>query len=47
MPSAYDLLVLTTTPGLSYQYYVIRPMRRTQKDTQETGAPVDSTNQFG
>uniref|UniRef100_A0A8B9XM24 Alpha-mannosidase n=1 Tax=Bos mutus grunniens TaxID=30521 RepID=A0A8B9XM24_BOSMU len=47
MPSAYDLLVLTTTPGLSYWYYIITPMRRAQKDTQETGASVDSTNQFG
>ncbi|XDA77731.1 hypothetical protein R6Z07M_007823 [Ovis aries] len=40
-PSAYDLLVLTTIPGLCYQYYFIRPMRRAQKDT------LDSTNQFG
>ncbi|MXQ88008.1 hypothetical protein E5288_WYG022459 [Bos mutus] len=46
-PSAYDLLVLTTIPGFSYRYYVIRPMRRAQKDTQETGASVDSTKQFG
>ncbi|OWK13843.1 hypothetical protein Celaphus_00017308 [Cervus elaphus hippelaphus] len=46
MPSAYDLLVLTTIPGLSYRYYVIRPMRRAQKDTQETGASVGSTKQF-
>uniref|UniRef100_A0A4W2HU61 Glycoside hydrolase family 38 central domain-containing protein n=1 Tax=Bos indicus x Bos taurus TaxID=30522 RepID=A0A4W2HU61_BOBOX len=46
-PSAYDLLVLTTIPGFSYRHYVIRPMRRAQKDTQETGASVDSTKQFG
>ncbi|XP_070314251.1 epididymis-specific alpha-mannosidase-like [Odocoileus virginianus] len=46
MPSAYDLLVLTTIPGLSYRYYIIRPTRRAQKDTQETGASVGSTNHF-
>ncbi|KAB0354502.1 hypothetical protein FD755_023040 [Muntiacus reevesi] len=47
MPSAYDLLVLTTIPGLSYQYYVIKPRRRAKEDTQETEATMANTKQFG
>ena len=46
-PSAYDLLVLTTIPGLSYQYYVIKPSRRAKGDTQVTEATMANTKQFG
>ncbi|KAF4013139.1 hypothetical protein G4228_004426, partial [Cervus hanglu yarkandensis] len=47
MPSVYDLLVLTTIPGLSYQYYVIKPSRRAKEDTQENEAMMANTKQFG
>ncbi|KAI4572223.1 hypothetical protein MJT46_005291 [Ovis ammon polii x Ovis aries] len=47
MPSVHDLLVLTTIPGLSYRYYVIRPSRRAEGDTQETEATMANTKQFG
>ncbi|XDB51577.1 hypothetical protein AB1E18_005132 [Capra hircus] len=47
MPSVYDLLVLTMIPGLSYQYYVIKPSRRAKGDTQETEAMMANTKQFG
>uniref|UniRef100_A0A4W2HWW4 Alpha-mannosidase n=1 Tax=Bos indicus x Bos taurus TaxID=30522 RepID=A0A4W2HWW4_BOBOX len=47
MPSVYDLLVLTTIPGLSYQYYVIKPSRRAKGDTQVTEATMANTKQFG
>uniref|UniRef100_A0AC11CGL8 Uncharacterized protein n=1 Tax=Ovis aries TaxID=9940 RepID=A0AC11CGL8_SHEEP len=47
MPSVYDLLVLTTIPGLSYRYYVIKPSRRAKGDTQETEAMMANTKQFG
>ena len=47
LPSAYDLHVLTTIPGLSYRHYSIRPSRGSQE---ATGAPepfVAGTQQFG
>nr|XP_020766350.1 epididymis-specific alpha-mannosidase isoform X2 [Odocoileus virginianus texanus] len=47
MPSAYDLHVLTTIPGLSYQHYSIRPSRSSQKATGEPEPFVASTQQFG
>ena len=47
MPSVYDLLVLTTIPGLSYRYYVIKPSRRVKGDTQVTEATMANTKQFG
>ena len=47
MPSVYDLLVLTTIPGLSYRYYVIKPSRRAKGDTQVTEAMMANTKQFG
>ncbi|XP_070647862.1 epididymis-specific alpha-mannosidase-like isoform X2 [Bos indicus] len=47
MPSVYDLLVLTTIPGLSYRYYVIKPSRRAKGDTQVTEATMANTKQFG
>ncbi|XP_057560639.1 epididymis-specific alpha-mannosidase [Hippopotamus amphibius kiboko] len=46
-PSAYDLHVLTTIPGLSYKHYIIKPIRRAQEDTQQPVASVASTSQFG
>uniref|UniRef100_A0A8D1VJJ0 Alpha-mannosidase n=3 Tax=Sus scrofa TaxID=9823 RepID=A0A8D1VJJ0_PIG len=46
-PSAYDLHVLTTIPGLSYQHYIIRPIRKAREDSQEAAATVPSTIQFG
>ncbi|XP_043761767.1 epididymis-specific alpha-mannosidase-like isoform X1 [Cervus elaphus] len=46
LPSAYDLHVLTTIPGLSYQHYSIRPSRSSQEDTGETEPSVASTQQF-
>lgn len=46
-PSAYDLHVLTTIPGLSYQHYIIRPIRKAWEDSQEAAATVPSTIQFG
>uniref|UniRef100_A0A452EN56 Alpha-mannosidase n=1 Tax=Capra hircus TaxID=9925 RepID=A0A452EN56_CAPHI len=47
MPSAYDLHVLTTIPGLSYQHYSIRPSRSSQEATGETAPFVASTQHFG
>nr|CAI9707516.1 unnamed protein product [Rangifer tarandus platyrhynchus] len=47
MPSAYDLHVLTTIPGLSYQHYSIRPSRSSQEATGEPEPFVASTQQFG
>ncbi|XP_061001133.1 epididymis-specific alpha-mannosidase-like isoform X2 [Dama dama] len=46
LPSAYDLHVLTTIPGLSYRHYSIRPSRSSQEDTGETEPSVASTQQF-
>nr|XP_035150014.2 epididymis-specific alpha-mannosidase isoform X1 [Callithrix jacchus]XP_035150015.2 epididymis-specific alpha-mannosidase isoform X1 [Callithrix jacchus] len=46
-PSAYDLLILTTIPGLSYRHYSIRPAAGAQEGTQEPAATVASTLQFG
>ncbi|XP_055101683.2 epididymis-specific alpha-mannosidase isoform X2 [Symphalangus syndactylus] len=46
-PSAYDLLILTTIPGLSYRHYSIRPTAGAQESTQEPAATVASTLQFG
>uniref|UniRef100_A0A5F8A1J9 Alpha-mannosidase n=1 Tax=Macaca mulatta TaxID=9544 RepID=A0A5F8A1J9_MACMU len=46
-PSAYDLLILTTIPGLSYRHYSIRPTAGAQEGTQEPAATVASTLQFG
>ncbi|XP_043762815.1 epididymis-specific alpha-mannosidase-like [Cervus elaphus] len=47
MPSAYDLHVLTTIPGLSYRHYSIRPSRSSQEDTGEPEPFVASTQHFG
>uniref|UniRef100_A0A8B9WNI0 Alpha-mannosidase n=1 Tax=Bos mutus grunniens TaxID=30521 RepID=A0A8B9WNI0_BOSMU len=47
MPSAYDLRMLTTIPGLSYRHYSIRPSRSSQKATGETAPFVASTQHFG
>ncbi|XP_072802621.1 epididymis-specific alpha-mannosidase-like [Vicugna pacos] len=46
-PPAHDLHVLTTIPGLSYQHYSIRPIKRAHEDTQEAAATVTSATQFG
>nr|XP_020020945.1 epididymis-specific alpha-mannosidase isoform X3 [Castor canadensis] len=46
-PFAYDLLVLTTISGLSYQYYSIRPIIEAQEGTQEPAAAMANTLQFG
>ncbi|OWK13760.1 hypothetical protein Celaphus_00017261, partial [Cervus elaphus hippelaphus] len=47
LPSAYDLHVLTTIPGLSYRHYSIRPRRSSQEDTGEPEPFVAKTTQFG
>ncbi|KAM7224827.1 hypothetical protein CapIbe_024088, partial [Capra ibex] len=47
MPSAYDLHVLTTIPGLSYRYYSIQPSRSSQEKTGEPEPFVAKTTQFG
>ncbi|KAM9742472.1 epididymis-specific alpha-mannosidase-like [Dama dama] len=47
LPSAYDLHVLTTIPGLSYRQYSIRPRRSSQEDTGEPEPFVAKTTQFG
>jgi len=47
MPSAYDLHVLTTIPGLSYRHYSIRPSRSSQEETGEPEPFVAITTQFG
>ncbi|XP_023555526.1 epididymis-specific alpha-mannosidase isoform X2 [Octodon degus] len=41
-PSAYDLLILVTIPGLSYRHYSVRPTSETQ-----AAATVASTVRFG
>ncbi|XP_010640224.2 epididymis-specific alpha-mannosidase [Fukomys damarensis] len=41
-PSAYDLLILVTIPGLSFRHYSVRPTTGTQ-----AAASVASTVQFG
>ncbi|XP_037685271.1 epididymis-specific alpha-mannosidase isoform X2 [Choloepus didactylus] len=46
-PSAYDLLILTTVPGLSYRHYSIRPSLGTQEDMGQLAATVATTLQFG
>ncbi|KAB0353545.1 hypothetical protein FD755_023755, partial [Muntiacus reevesi] len=46
-PSAYDLHVLTTIPGLSYRHYSIRPRRSSQEGTGEPEPSVAKTMQFG
>ncbi|KAB0354566.1 hypothetical protein FD755_023104 [Muntiacus reevesi] len=45
-PSAYDLHVLTTIPGLSYRHYSIQPSRSSQEATGEPEPSVASTQQF-
>ena len=47
VPSAYDLHVLTTIPGLSYRHYSIQPSRRPQEDTLEPVTSLASSRQFG
>ncbi|XP_042107597.1 epididymis-specific alpha-mannosidase isoform X1 [Ovis aries] len=47
MPSAYDLHVLTTIPGLSYRHYSIQPSRSSQEKTGEPEPFVAKTMQFG
>nr|XP_020766345.1 epididymis-specific alpha-mannosidase-like [Odocoileus virginianus texanus] len=47
MPSAYDLHVLTMSPGLSYRQYSIRPSRSSQEGTGETVPFVANTQHFG
>ncbi|KAI4542712.1 hypothetical protein MG293_006838 [Ovis ammon polii] len=47
MPSAYDLHVLTTIPGLSYRHYSIQPSRRPQEDTGEPVTSSASSRRFG
>ncbi|XP_008571326.1 PREDICTED: epididymis-specific alpha-mannosidase [Galeopterus variegatus] len=46
-PSAYDLHILTTIPGLSFRHYSIRPSTGAQEGTQEPAATVASTLRFG
>ncbi|XP_007954504.1 epididymis-specific alpha-mannosidase [Orycteropus afer afer] len=46
-PSAYDLHILTTIPGLSYRHYSIRPTTGSQEGSQEPAATVASTMRFG
>ncbi|XP_012967983.1 epididymis-specific alpha-mannosidase [Mesocricetus auratus] len=45
-PSAYDLLILTTIPGLSYRHYKIRHTYGDQADTKEPVVPLASTLKF-
>uniref|UniRef100_A0A8C0KN86 Alpha-mannosidase n=1 Tax=Canis lupus dingo TaxID=286419 RepID=A0A8C0KN86_CANLU len=45
--SAYDLHVLTTIPGLSYRYYSIRSTEGTQEETNQLGASLARTSNFG
>ena len=47
MPSAYDLHVLTTIPGLSYRHYSIQPSRRPQEDAGEPVTSLASSRGFG
>ncbi|XP_070314084.1 epididymis-specific alpha-mannosidase-like [Odocoileus virginianus] len=47
VPSAYDLHVLTTIPGLSYRHYSIQPSRRPQEGTLEPVTSLASSRQFG
>uniref|UniRef100_A0A8C6QNE0 Alpha-mannosidase n=1 Tax=Nannospalax galili TaxID=1026970 RepID=A0A8C6QNE0_NANGA len=46
-PSAYDLLILSTIPGLSYRYYSVRHTQGDQAGTREMVTPVASTLKFG
>lgn len=43
-PSAYDLLILATIPGLSYRHYKVRRTRGDQADTHTT--PMASTLKY-
>lgn len=45
--STYDLHVLTTIPGLSYRYYSIRSTEGTQEETNQLGASLARTSNFG
>lgn len=45
-PSAYDLFILTTIPGLSYRHYKVRRTPGDQADTGEMVVPMASTHKF-
>ncbi|XP_055480124.1 epididymis-specific alpha-mannosidase [Psammomys obesus] len=45
-PSAYELLILTTIPGLSYRHYKVRHTHGYQTDTGGMVVPVASTHKF-
>lgn len=45
-PSAYDLLILTTIPGLSYRHYKVRRTRGDQAGTRELVTPRADTLKF-
>ncbi|XP_041492518.1 epididymis-specific alpha-mannosidase isoform X2 [Microtus oregoni] len=45
-PSAYDLLILATIPGLSYRHYKVRRTHGDQADTREHTAPMASTLKY-
>ncbi|GAB1289597.1 Epididymis-specific alpha-mannosidase [Apodemus speciosus] len=45
-PSAYELLILTTIPGLSYRHYQVRHARGDQAGTGELVAPRANTLKF-
>ncbi|XP_034364940.1 epididymis-specific alpha-mannosidase isoform X1 [Arvicanthis niloticus] len=45
-PSAYELLILTTIPGLSYRHYQVRRALEDQAGTRELVAPRASTLKF-
>ncbi|XP_059131017.1 epididymis-specific alpha-mannosidase [Peromyscus eremicus] len=45
-PSAYDLLILTTIPGLSYRHYQVRRTRGDRAHTRELVVPTASTLKF-
>lgn len=45
-PSAYDLLILTTIPGLSYRHYKVRRTGGDRAHTRELVVPTASTLKF-
>lgn len=45
-PSAYDLLILATIPGLSYRHYKVRHTRGDQADTGKHATPMASTLKY-
>ncbi|CAH6977974.1 epididymis-specific alpha-mannosidase [Phodopus roborovskii] len=45
-PSAYDLLILATIPGLSYKHYEVRHTHGDQADPKKLVVPMASTHKF-